>query len=95
VAIVTVADRHLPWARTVLERLRAAGHRAELDERGMTLNAKIREAQMQKLPFTLVIGDREVEAQAVAPRRYGGEDLKAMGLDAFLALLGAEGASPA
>jgi threonyl-tRNA synthetase len=95
VAVVTVADRHLPWARTVLERLRAAGHRAELDERGMTLNAKIREAQLQKLPFTLVIGDREVEAQGVAPRRYGGEDLKTMGLDAFLALLGAEGAPPA
>jgi threonyl-tRNA synthetase len=94
-AIVTVADRHLPWARTVLERLHAAGHRAELDERGMTLNAKIREAQLQKLPFTLVIGDREVEAQGVAPRRYGGEDLKTMGLDAFLALLGAEGAPPA
>jgi len=94
VAIVTVADRHLPWARTVLERLRAGGHRAELDERGMTLNAKIREAQMQKLPFTLVIGDREVEAQGVAPRRYGGEDLKTMRLDAFLALLGAEGAPP-
>ncbi len=95
VAVVTVADRHLPWARTVLERLRSLGHRAELDERGMTLNAKIREAQLQKLPFTLVIGDREVEAQGVAPRRYGGEDLKTMALDAFLALLGAEGAPPA
>ena len=79
----------------MLERLRAAGHRAELDERGMTLDAKIREAQLQKVPFTLVIGDREVEAQGVAPRRYGGEDLKTMGLDAFLRLLGAEGAAPA
>ncbi len=95
VALVTVADRHLPWARTVLERLRAAGYRAELDERGMTLNAKIREAQLQKLPFTLVIGDREVEAQAVAPRRYGGEDLKTMPVEAFLALLATEGAPPA
>lgn len=47
------------------------------------------------MPFTLVIGDREVEAQGVAPRRYGGEDLKTMGLDAFLALLGAEAAAPA
>ena len=94
VAIVTVADRQLPWARTVLERLRAAGYRSELDERGMTLNAKIREAQLQKLPFTLVIGDREVEAQAVAPRRYGGEDLKTMGLEAFLALLKVEAAPP-
>ncbi len=95
VALVTVADRHLPWARAVLERLRATGHRAELDERGMTLNAKIREAQLQKLPFTLVIGDREVEAQAVAPRRYGGEDLKTMPVEAFLSLLGTEGAPPA
>jgi len=95
VALVTVADRHLPWARAVLDRLRAAGYRAELDERGMTLNAKIREAQLQKLPFTLVIGDREVEAQAVAPRRYGGEDLKTMPVEAFLSLLGTEGAPPA
>jgi threonyl-tRNA synthetase len=95
VAVVTVADRQMPWAKTVLQRLRAAGFRAELDERGMTLNAKIREAQLHKLPFTLVIGDREVEAQAVAPRRYGGEDLKTMGLDAFLELLGREGTPPA
>jgi threonyl-tRNA synthetase len=95
VAVVTVADRHLPWGRKVLERVRAAGHRGELDERGMTLNAKIREAQLQKIPFTLVIGDREVDAQGVAPRRYGGEDLKTIGLDAFLALLGREGAPPA
>ena len=95
VAVVTVADRHLPWARTVLERLRADGYRVELDERGMTLNAKIREAQLQKIPFTLVIGDREVEAEGVAPRRYGGEDLKTMPLATFQTLLGAEGAPPA
>ena len=95
VAVVTVADRHLPWARTVLERLSAAGYRVELDERGMTLNAKIREAQLQKLPFTLVIGDREVESQGVSPRRYGGEDLKTMSLETFQTLLGAEGAPPA
>ena len=94
-SVVTVADRHLPWARTVLERLRAAGHRVELDERGMTLNAKIREAELHKLPFTLIIGDREVEAQGVAPRRHGGQDLKTMALEAFLALLGREGAPPA
>jgi threonyl-tRNA synthetase len=95
VVVVTVADRQTPWARTVLQRLQAAGHRAELDERGMTLNAKIREAQLHKIPFTLVIGDREVEAHGVAPRRYGGDDLKTMGLDAFLSLLGKEAAPPA
>ena len=94
VALVTVADRQLPYAREVLELLRSKGFRAELDERGMTMNAKIREAQLQKIPFTLVIGDREVEQRAVAPRRYGGEDLKSMPLDAFLELLSKEAAAP-
>jgi len=94
VALVTVADRQLPYAREVLELLRAKGFRAELDERGMTMNAKIREAQLQKIPFTLVIGDMEVEQRAVAPRRYGGEDLKTMPLDAFVELLSKEAAAP-
>src|SRR5262244_775662 len=92
--LVTVADRQLPYAHEVLELLRSKGFRAELDERGMTMNAKIREAQLQKIPFTLVIGDREVEQRAVAPRRYGGEDLKSMPLDAFLELLSKEAAAP-
>jgi threonyl-tRNA synthetase len=78
----------------VRDRLRQKGYRVELDERGMTLNAKIREHQLQKVPFTLVIGDREVEGQAVAPRRYGGEDLKSMSLSDFEALLAKEAAWP-
>ncbi len=94
VQLVTVADRQLPYAREVLELLRSRGFRAELDERGMTMNAKIREAQLQKIPFTLVMGDREVEQRAVAPRRYGGEDLKSMPLDAFVELLAKETAVP-
>jgi threonyl-tRNA synthetase len=94
VQIVTVADRQLPYAHEVLELLRSRGFRAELDERGMTMNAKIREAQLHKIPFTLVIGDREVEQRAVAPRRYGGEDLRSMPLDAFLELLSKEAAAP-
>jgi threonyl-tRNA synthetase len=92
--LVTVADRQLDYARQVRDRLRAKGYRVELDERGMTLNAKIREAQLQKIPFTLVIGDNEVEAGGVAPRRYGGEDLKSMKLEAFEALLEKEAAWP-
>ena len=94
VQLVTVADRQLPYAREVLELLRSRGFRAELDERGMTMNAKIREAQLHKIPFTLVMGDREVEQRSVAPRRYGGEDLKSMALDAFLELLNKEAAVP-
>ncbi|GMT99459.1 threonine--tRNA ligase [Corallococcus caeni] len=92
--LVTVADRQLDYARKVRDDLRAKGFRVELDERGMTLNAKIREAQMQKVPFTLVVGDNEVEAGAVAPRRYGGEDLKTMKYADFEALLAREAALP-
>lgn len=92
--IVTVADRQLDYARKVRDDLRAKGFRVELDERGMTLNAKIREAQMQKVPFTLVVGDNEVEAGAVAPRRYGGEDLKTMKYADFEALLLKEATLP-
>ncbi|MCY1022975.1 threonine--tRNA ligase [Pyxidicoccus sp. MSG2] len=92
--LVTVADRQNDYARKVRDTLRAKGYRVEFDERGMTLNAKIREAQLHKIPFTLVVGDTEVEAGGVAPRRYGGEDLKSMKLEDFEALLAKEGALP-
>ncbi|MET0406039.1 MAG: threonine--tRNA ligase [Cystobacter sp.] len=92
--LVTVADRQTDYARQVRDRLRAKGYRVEFDERGMTLNAKIRDAQIQKVPFTLVVGDNEVEAGAVSPRRYGGEDLKTMKLEVFEALLEKEAAWP-
>jgi threonyl-tRNA synthetase len=49
---------------------------------------------MQKIPFTLVVGEKEVEARGVSPRRRGGEDLKAMPLDAFVELLRKEGTPP-
>jgi threonyl-tRNA synthetase len=92
--IVTVADRHLEYARKVEASLRAKGFRAEVDERNMSLNARIRDAQVTKIPFTLVIGDREVEGGAVAPRRYGGKDLGSMSLSEFEALLTEEGTPP-
>jgi len=93
-AIVTVADRQLEYARKLRDDLRHQGYRVELDEREGTLNAKIREAQLQKIPFTLVVGDKEVEQGAVSPRRYGGEDLKTMKVEAFLALLAKEASLP-
>ena len=92
--LVTVADRQMDYARKVREDLRAKGYRVELDERGVTLNAKIRESQLQKVPFTLVVGDKVVEQSAVAPRRYGGEDLKTLSLDDFEKLLAKEAALP-
>ena len=90
VAIVTVADRHAEYGSKVMGALKAQGYRVEFDERGMTMQAKIREAQIQKIPYTLVIGDREQQENAVAPRRYGGEDLKTMPVAQFMELIAKE-----
>ncbi len=92
--VVTVADRQAEYAKQVRDRLVGLGFRAEVDERGLSMQKKIAEAQVQKVPFTLVIGDREVEQGAVAPRRYGGEDLKTMPVDQLVALLEKEARTP-
>ncbi|MCJ7707549.1 MAG: threonine--tRNA ligase [Anaerolineales bacterium] len=82
--IIPIADRHVGYARQVESRLKEAGLRAEVDERGERMNAKIRDAQTRKVPYMLVIGDREVEQEAVAVRLRSGEDLGAMPVPAFL-----------
>jgi threonyl-tRNA synthetase len=72
VMIVTVSDRHLAYARQVEAKLAAAGIRVELDERSEKLGFKIREAEIQKIPLMLVVGDQEVESGSVTPRwRHG------------------------
>ncbi|WP_425457278.1 threonine--tRNA ligase [Desulfoglaeba alkanexedens] len=73
--VVTVTDRQLEFARNVHAELRALGVRVELDERNEKLGFKIREAQMQKIPYMLVVGDQEVEAGGVRPRRRDGKSL--------------------
>ena len=92
--IVTVSDRQLPWAEEVLARMTAAGLRVELDRRNEKLGAKIRDAQLEKLPYAFVIGDQEVEKRGVSPRRLGGEDLKFMDLDTAIGRLVEEGKVP-
>ena len=85
-----VTERHNPYAQTVVEQINAAGMRAELDGRNEKLSYKIREAQVAKIPYALVIGDREVKEQTVSPRRFGGETLNAMVLSEFMDLVRAE-----
>jgi threonyl-tRNA synthetase len=92
--IVTVSDRFNDWGGAVAERLEAEGFRAELDQSSDTLGGKIRNAQLAKIPFALVVGEKEVEGRAVSPRRHGGEDLKSMTLDAFVELLKKEATPP-
>lgn len=84
--VIPIADRHNPYAREVAEKLRAAGLRVEVDERSERMNAKIRDAQLMKIPYMLVVGDKEAAANAVAVRLRSGEDLKALPLDDFLAM---------
>jgi threonyl-tRNA synthetase len=92
--ILMVSERFDAWGREVLQRLLAAGWRVELDDSSDKLGAKIRNAELAKIPYALVIGEKEVEARGVAPRRHGGQDLKTMGLEALLELLGREARPP-
>jgi threonyl-tRNA synthetase len=75
--IIPIADRHIDYARKVADDLRAGGLRVEIDDRSERMQAKIRDAQLQKMPYMLVVGDREAEANAAAVRLRNGEDLKA------------------
>lgn len=84
--IIPIADRHAAYAQDVLGRLKAAGIRAEIDDSSERMQAKIRAAQMQKIPYMLVIGDKEQEAGAISIRLRSGEDLKARPVDEFIAL---------
>ncbi len=82
--VIPIADRHIDYAHDVLADLRAAGFRAEIDARSERMNAKIRDAQLQKIPYMLVVGDREAEAKAVSVRTRAGEDLKSMPVFQFI-----------
>jgi threonyl-tRNA synthetase len=84
VQLIPIADRHIAFADEVLARLKAAGLRVEVDDSGDRMNAKIRKAQLQKIPYMLVIGDREAETGSVSVRLRTNENLGAMDVDAFL-----------
>ena len=76
--LVTVTDNHIPYAHEVLEQLREVGIRIQGDFRNEKLSFKIREAQLQKIPYMLVIGDKEMESGTVTPRYRDGKNLDAM-----------------
>jgi threonyl-tRNA synthetase len=84
-AVLPIADRHLDYAREAAARLRDAGLRVEVDERTESVGKKIREAELLKVPYMLVVGDKEQEAGAVAVRRHREGDLGAMPVAEFAA----------
>jgi len=85
--IVPIADRHFEYAQKVAAQLQAKDFRVENDLSDKRMNAKIREAQLQKVPYILVIGDKEMEAGAVAVRLRSGEDLGPKPVAEFVSLL--------
>ncbi|HVT92101.1 MAG TPA: threonine--tRNA ligase [Bryobacteraceae bacterium] len=87
-AVFPITDRHIEYAQQVAERLTSAGVRVHVDDRKEKVNLKIREAQLQKVPYMLVVGDREAEAGAVSVRHRKHGDLGAKPVDEFLAQIG-------
>jgi threonyl-tRNA synthetase len=85
VQVIPIADRHIAYAYGVMEQLRAAGLRVEVDDSGSRMQAKIREAQLHKIPYMAIVGDREVESNTVALRLRTGDDRGATFLEELIA----------
>ncbi len=85
--IMNVTDQQKDYAQKVYQDIKTAGWRVELDDRNEKLGYKIREAQVAKIPYAVVIGDREVHDQTISPRRRGGENLQPMSVKDFLETL--------
>jgi len=92
-AILTITERQDSYAREVLAALRKKGLRVDIDLRNEKIGFKIREHTIKRVPYLLVLGDREMDTNTVAVRTRSGEDLGSMGLDALLSRLDAEIAS--
>jgi len=88
--VLSITERQASYAREVAERLKAAGFRITADVTNEKIGYKIREHSLQKLPYQLVVGDKEMQAGTVAVRTRGGEDLGALPLDGFIARLESE-----
>jgi threonyl-tRNA synthetase len=85
--VLPITDRQVPYAKEVQQRLAAADIRVQLDDRNEKINFKIREAQLQKIPFMLVVGDREAQAAQVSVRNRKHGDQGVKSVDEFLSTL--------
>lgn len=91
VQVIPVSNEvHFDYAKEVIERLQAAGLRIDIDDREEKLGYKIREAQMQKIPYMLVLGDKELESGSVNVRKYGEQNSESISFDEFLSRISEE-----
>jgi threonyl-tRNA synthetase len=88
--VLTLSENYEKYAQNVLELLENHEIRATVDDRGETMGRKIREAEMQKLPFMLIIGEKEANDGTVSVRKHGGEDLGTMTVAEFAEVVNTE-----
>jgi len=87
VIVLPIADRHVPYAQQIRQRLEEEGFRVEVDARNEKTGFKVREAELQKIPYMLVVGDRDMQNGTVSVRKRSAGDQGAVSLDAFIARL--------
>ncbi|HPL63347.1 MAG: threonine--tRNA ligase [Syntrophales bacterium] len=85
--LLTVTDKHIPYGEEVYRKLADAGIRVEKDFRNEKLGFKVREAQLQKIPYMLVVGDKEMEGKGISPRQRDGKNLGMMDPDKFISMV--------
>jgi threonyl-tRNA synthetase len=90
VSILPISDKYMEYSKEVLNSLKISDIRAEIDERSEKTGRKIRDAEVRKIPFMLIVGEREAAEGTVSIRRHGGEDLGSMSLEGFKALVNKE-----
>ncbi len=88
--LLTVTDRQIPYGEKLYHHLIQSGIRVEKDFRNEKLGYKIREAQIQKIPYMLVIGDREEKEGTISPRKRSGETIRSMGVEEFVEMVKSE-----
>jgi threonyl-tRNA synthetase len=88
--VLSVTERTAEYAESVLTRLKAAGLRGRVDARPEKIGLKIREAEIERVPYMMIVGDRESESQSVSLRAHGGKDLGSMSIDDVIARLQGE-----
>ena len=95
VVLIPVADRHIDYANVVCDRLRRSNLRVEVDSSSDRMNRKIRTAQINKIPYMFIVGDREIEQETVSVRRRSGEDLGSMQMEDIMETILTESSSHA
>jgi threonyl-tRNA synthetase len=90
VAVLPVSEKYNDFAKKVCDLLNNSDIRASIDDRNETIGKKIRENELKRMPFQLIVGEKEASSNSVSVRKQGGEDLGAMEVDQFIAYIKAE-----